>query len=127
MATNLVGTAIAASTSAPTSPETVIATLAPGTLNPSTDVVQLNAIVALVGASSVTAVTLKIRRGSAITGTLLATLAATVAGAVTIGASLSYEDTAYTGAGYCLTVQATGATATCGPGSFTAQPLEVSF
>jgi len=124
---NRVATAVAASTSAPTSPETQVAFVGPGTLNPSTIPVIVNAQLALVGASSVTGVTVKIRRGNGITGSTLASMLVPVAGAVSEPSALGYVDTAYDGTGYSLTVTAAGAAATCGPGFIEAQPLQGSF
>lgn len=127
MPSNRVSAGIAASTAVPTTPETIIGNLVPGAVNPTTIPVLVRADLALIGASSVTAVTLKIRRGNAITGALLATVAATVTAAVTIPATIAIVDTTPDGNGYCLTAQATGAAATCGPGALEAQPQAGTF
>ena len=127
MSTALVGTAIGTAVTVPQTTQTVIAAVAPGILNPPTIPVLVVADCVLIGASSVTAITMEIRRGAAATGTLLATAAETVSGAVTRTGTVSFIDTAYDGKGYCLTMAATGAAGTCGPGALTAQPLDVSF
>jgi hypothetical protein len=100
--------------------ETVLAFSAPF-INPATLPVLVRGDVPLVGATSVTAVTLRIRRGNGITGTVLAAGAFTVTGAQTVPGNLSVIDTAYDETGYSLTIQATGATATCGPGHLEVQ------
>ena len=124
---NRVVAGVAASTSAPTSPETLVAFIGPGTLNPSTIPVIVGAQLALVGASSVTGVTVKIRRGNGITGSTLASILVPVSGAVSEPSALGLVDTAYDGTGYSLTVTAAGATATCGPGYLEAQPAQTGF
>lgn len=113
--------AIGAGASAPTT-ETLLAFSQPPQPNPNSIPIVIRGDVPLIGAASVTAVTLRIRRGNGITGTLLATGAFSVAGATTVPGNLSFIDTAADGAGYSFTVQATGATATCGPGHLETQP-----
>lgn len=110
---------IGSGVSAPTS-ETVLAFTSPF-INPATLPVLVRGDVPLVGATSVTAVTLRIRRGNGITGTVIATGAFTVTGAQTVPGNLSVIDTAYDETGYSLTIQAAGATATCGPGHLEVQ------
>lgn len=112
---------IAAGANAPTS-ETQLAFSQPPQTNPATIPVVVRGDVPLVGAASVTAVTLRIRRGNGIGGALLATGAFTVTGAQTVPGNLSVIDSAYDGTGYSFTVQATGAAATCGPGHLETQP-----
>jgi len=111
--------AITAGTSAPTS-EAVLAFTQP-VINPLTLPVLIRGDAPLVGAASVTSVTLRIRRGNGITGTVLASGAFTVTGAQTVPGNLSVIDTAADGAGYSLTVQAAGAAGTCGPGHLEVQ------
>ena len=109
------GTGIAAGTAAPTA-ETVVATIMPGAGAP-TDYVVTRADCPLTGGASTTSITLQIRRGTTTAGASLASAAFTVAGAVTVGATLAIApDNAYDGTGYCLTAQAAGAAGTCGPG-----------
>jgi hypothetical protein len=110
---------IGAGASAPTS-ETVLTSVVP-VINPPTLPVVIRGDVPLIGAASVTAVTLRIRRGTGTGGTVLATGAFTVTGAQTVPGNLSVIDSAYDGTGYALTVQATGAAATCGPGHLEVQ------
>lgn len=114
-------TSIAAGASAPTA-ETVLAFAQPPAVNPAGIPIVVRGDVPLIGATSVTAVTLRIRRGNGVGGALLGTGAFTINGAVTVPGNLSVIDAAYDGAGYSLTVQATGAAATCGPGHLEAQP-----
>jgi len=110
---------ITSGASAPTS-EAVLAFTQPA-VNPLTLPVVVRGDVPLVGAASVTAVTLRIRRGNGTAGAVLATGAFTVTGAQTVPGNLSVIDTAYDNTGYSLTVQATGAAATCGPGHLETQ------
>ena len=112
---------ISSGASAPVA-ETLLAFSQPPMTNPASIPVVVRGDVPLVGAASVTAVTLRIRRGNGTAGTLLATGAFTVTGAQTVPGNLSFIDTAYDGTGYSFTVQATGATATCGPGHLETQP-----
>lgn len=114
-------TSITAGAAAPTS-ETVLAFTQPPQTNPGNIPVVVRGDVPLIGAASVTLVTLRIRRGNGVAGSLLATGAFTVTGAQTVPGNLSFVDTAYDGTGYSLTIQATGAAATCGPGHLEAQP-----
>jgi len=111
--------AVASGVSAPTS-ETVVAFTQP-VVNPLTLPVLVRGDMPLVGAASVTAITLRIRRGNGITGATLATGAFTVTGAQTVPGNLSVIDTAYDNTGYSLTIQATGAAGTCGPGHLETQ------
>jgi hypothetical protein len=106
-------------TSAPTT-ETVLAFTQP-VINPPTLPVIIRGDVPLVGAASVTAITLRIRRGNGITGAVLATGAFTVTGSQTVPGNLSVIDSAYDGTGWSLTIQATGAAGTCGPGHLEVQ------
>ena len=126
MPTNRVSAGIAASTVASLA-EVIVATLNPGAVNPTTTPVLVRADLALIGASSVTSITMRIRRSQVIGGAAVATVAATVTGAVTIPGTIAFEDAAYDGAGYNLTVQAAGAAGTCGPGVFEAQPQAGAF
>lgn len=114
-------TPIASGASAPTS-ETLLAFNGLPAVNPPTIPIVVRGDVPLIGAASVTVVTLRIRRGNGVAGAVLATGAFNVAGAVTVPGNLSIVDSAYDGTGYSLTVQATGAAATCGPGHLEAQP-----
>lgn len=121
MATNQTGFGIAASTAAPTS-ETLLAALAGGTINPSTLSVLVSATLILVGASSVTSMRLRIRRGLAGTGAVVADSGLiTVTGAQIVPATLNTIDAGYDGTGYSLTIIAAGAAGTCGPGTLDAQ------
>lgn len=113
--------AIASGASAPTS-EALLAFTQPPMLNPASIPMIVRGDIPMIGAASVTAVTLRIRRGNGVAGATLATGAFTVTGATTVPGNLSFVDTAYDGTGYSLTIQATGAAATCGPGHLEAQP-----
>lgn len=102
--------------------ETVLAFSQPPKPNPPATPVVIRGDVPLIGAASVTLVTLRIRRGNGTGGALLATGAFTVTGAQTVPGNLSFVDTAADGTGYTLTVQSAGAAATCGPGHLETQP-----
>jgi hypothetical protein len=110
---------IGSGVAAPTT-ETVAAFTQP-IINPLTLPVLVRGDMPLVGAASVTAITLRIRRGNGITGAILATGAFTVTGAQTVPGNLSVIDVAYDNTGYSLTIQATGAAGTCGPGHLETQ------
>lgn len=116
-----VAVGIASGTAVPTTPETVIAVLAPGSVNPGSLAVYVRAEVVLTGATSVTAMTVKLRRGATASGTLLNTLVQPVNGAVSQDGGIGFLDASYDGTGYCLTAQATGAAGTCGAGVLEAQ------
>jgi len=111
--------AISSGASAPTS-ETLLVFTQPA-VNPLTLPVLIRGDVPLIGAASVTSVTLRIRRGNGTGGTVLATGAFTVTGAQTVPGNLSVIDSAYDNTGYSFTVQAAGAAATCGPGHLETQ------
>jgi hypothetical protein len=106
--------------------ETVAAAIAPGPVNPAIPVL-VSATLPLIGAASVTAITMRLRRGTTVAGALLATAVFTVTGAQTVSGALEIADAAYDGTGYNLTIQATGAAGTCGPGSLAATPQQQSF
>lgn len=121
MTTNQTATGIAASTAIPTS-ETLLAALPAGPINPSTLSVLVSATLVLIGATSVTSVRLRIRRGQAGTGAVVADSGlVTVTGAQIVPGTLNAVDSAYDGTGYSLTGIAAGAAATCGPGTLDAQ------
>lgn len=126
MATDRIVAGVAGSTAAPTS-ETAVATLAAGA-NPGAGFgVIVRADLPLIGTTSVTSVTVRIRRGptSGLTGAVIATCAVTT-GVNSFGASAAFYDTAYDGTGYVLSVQAAGAAATCGPGLLEAQLVPIA-
>src|SRR5215831_16593871 len=95
--------AISSGASAPTS-ETLLVFTQPA-VNPLTLPVLIRGDVPLIGAASVTSVTLRIRRGNGTGGAVLATGAFTVTGAQTVPGNLSVIDSAYDNTGYSFTVQ----------------------
>lgn len=123
---NRVGAGIASGTAAPTA-ETVVASIAPGGVNPPATSAEVRGDLVIDGATSTTGMTLRIRRGNATSGTLLASAALTISATGVRGESLGVVDTAPDGTGYCLTIQAVGAAGTCGPGVLTAHTLAVKF
>ena len=130
MATSRVAAGVAAATPAPTS-ETAIAVLNAGAPNGPADSTLVRGECPLTGAASVTAMALTVRRGptSGLTGAVVGTVTLPVTGAQTLCATVPVLDTAYDGTGYVLSVQATGAAGTCGPGLLEAQllPIKESF
>lgn len=101
--------------------ETALVFTRPPMPNPPNLPIVIRGDVPLIGAASVTGITLRIRRGNGTGGALLASGPFTVTGAQTVPGNLSVTDTAYDGTGYTLTVQAAGAAGTCGPGHLEAQ------
>lgn len=73
---------------------------------------RVRADIALVGATSVTSVTVKLHRSQALGGAALYTRSFNVAGAVNVGASAAVVDTAYDGTGYNIGLTAVGAACT---------------
>jgi hypothetical protein len=126
MATNRVAAATVLAAAVSSSAVSLVAKLAPGAVNPTSTPVLVRADCALIGASSVTAVTVGIYRGQAAGGTALYSQTFTVAGAVTVPASVAFRDTAYDGTGYSVGMEATGAAATADC-TLEAQPLTGSF
>lgn len=126
MGTNRVAVSIAAST-AITTTESVVATISPGTLNPLTQQVIVRGDLTIVGTTSVTGVTLRIRRGTSTSGTALATSALTISATGVRGEGIGTIDTAFDNTGYVLTAAAVGASTTVGPGAFEAQPVNDGF
>jgi hypothetical protein len=114
VATKRVAPATVIAAAVPTSADTAVVSTNPGAMNPAGQNVLVRADCVLYGATNVTGVTITIHRGQTVAGaTVYATSAPiTVAGAVTVEASVAFRDSAYDGTGYTLSMQAAGAAAT---------------
>lgn len=108
MATNRVAVASVAAAAVATGGSTV-ATITPGPVNPGNPVL-VRADCRLIGATSVTGVTVAIARVSG--GAALYSRTYTCTGAVNVAASPAFYDTAYDGSGYNLNMTAVGAACT---------------